>query len=71
MDRLKKFVCIYYDGFNFGYFIRKYPHMKRHVTDLLIGNVFKDSLDEVWDPLYDVQRELIEKKMEPMPMAAS
>jgi flavin-dependent dehydrogenase len=71
MDRLKKFVCIYYDGFNFGYFIRKYPHMKRHVTDLLIGNVFKDALDEVWEPLYDVQRELVEKKMEPMPMAAT
>ena len=70
MDRLKKFVCIYYDGFNFGYFIRKYPHMKRHVTDLLIGNVFKDSLDEVWEPLYEVQRELVEKKAEPMPMAA-
>jgi flavin-dependent dehydrogenase len=71
MDRLKKFVCIYYDGFNFGHFIRRYPHMKRHVTDLLIGNVFKDSLDEVWDPLYEVQRELVEKKMEPMPMAAA
>ena len=71
MDRLKKFVCIYYDGFNFGYFIRKYPHMKRHVTDLLIGNVFKDSLDEVWEPLYDVQRELVEQKMEPMPMASA
>jgi flavin-dependent dehydrogenase len=71
MDRLKKFVCIYYDGFNFGYFVRKYPQMKRHVTDLLIGNVFKDSLDEVWEPLYEVQRELIEKKLEPMPMATA
>ena len=66
MDRLKKFVYIYYDGFNFGQFIRKYPHMKRHVTDLLIGNVFKDSLDEVWEPLYEVQRELNEKKPEPV-----
>ncbi len=70
MDRLKKFVNIYYDGFNFGYFVRKYPHMKRHVTDLLIGNVFKDALDEVWEPLYETQRELVEKKLEPMPMAA-
>ncbi len=58
MERLKKFVYIYYDGFNFGLFIRRYPHMKRHVTDLLIGNVFKDSLDEVWEPLYEVQREI-------------
>lgn len=71
MDRLKKFVCIYYDGFNFGHFVRKYPHMKRHVTDLLIGNVFKDALDEVWEPLYEVQRELVERNLEPMPMAAA
>ena len=44
---------------------------KRHVTDLLIGNVFKDALDEVWEPLYETQRELVEKKMEPMPMASA
>ncbi len=69
MDRLKKFVCIYYDGFNFGYFIRKYPHMKRHVTDLLIGNVFKDSLDEVWAPLYEVQHEINSQKADAMPVA--
>ncbi len=58
MDRLKRLVYAFYDGFSFAAFIRKYPHMKRHITDLLIGDVFKASLDEVWEPMADVQREL-------------
>jgi flavin-dependent dehydrogenase len=58
MDRLKKLVYAFYDGFSFGKFVMKYPHMKRHITDLLIGDVFKDTLDEVWEPMADVQREI-------------
>ncbi len=58
MDRLKKLVYAFYDGFSFAAFVRKYPHMKRHITDLLIGDVFKPTLDEVWEPMADVQREL-------------
>jgi flavin-dependent dehydrogenase len=58
MDRLKRLVYSFYDGFSFAAFVRKYPHMKRHITDLLIGDVFKDSLDEVWEPMAAVQREL-------------
>ena len=63
MERLKKLVYAFYDGFSFGVFIRKYPHMKRHVTDLLIGDVFKETLDEVWEPMEDVQREMKEQEM--------
>jgi flavin-dependent dehydrogenase len=58
MDRLKKLVYAFYDGFSFGKFVMKYPHMKRHITDLLIGDVFKDTLDEVWEPMADVQRDI-------------
>jgi hypothetical protein len=29
--------------------------MRRHVTDLLIGDVFKDTLDEVWEPMQEIQ----------------
>ena len=65
MDRLKRLVYAFYDGFSFGAFIKKYPHLRRHVTDLLIGDVFKDSLDEVWEPMAELQRELnaMEKPM--------
>lgn len=58
MDRIRQLVYAFYEGFNFGIFVRKYPHMKRHITDLLIGDFFKESLDEVWEPLADVQQEV-------------
>jgi flavin-dependent dehydrogenase len=58
MNRLTKLVYAFYDGFSFGAFVKKYPHMRRHITDLLIGDVFKDTIDEVWEPLADVQREM-------------
>jgi hypothetical protein len=60
MNRIRNLVYAFYEGFNFGVFVRKYPDMKRHITDLLIGDVFKDSLDEVWEPLADVQAMAVE-----------
>lgn len=51
MDRIRRLVYAFYDGFNFGAFVRKYPQHKRHITDLLIGDIFKASLDEIWEPL--------------------
>jgi flavin-dependent dehydrogenase len=55
MDRMRRLVCEFYDGFSFGRFIRRYPHLKGHVTDVLIGDVFKDSVDVLW-PLMDGMR---------------
>jgi flavin-dependent dehydrogenase len=48
MDRMRRLVCAYYDGFSFGRFVRRYPHLKGLVTDLLIGDLFKDEVDQVW-----------------------
>jgi flavin-dependent dehydrogenase len=62
MDRVRKLVYAYYDGFSFGRFVARYPHMKRHITDLLIGDVFKTALDEVWEPMAVIQRELDAEK---------
>jgi flavin-dependent dehydrogenase len=58
MDRMRRLVCEYYDGFSFGRFVRRYPHLKGLLTDLLIGDLFKDSLDEVWGPLDSVRAEM-------------
>ena len=52
MDRMRRLVVEYYEGFSFGRFVKKYPQYKGHLTDLLIGDLFKDSLDEVF-PLID------------------
>lgn len=51
MDRMRRLVCAYYDGFSFGRFVKQHPHLKGHLTDLLIGDLFKDSVDAVWEPM--------------------
>ena len=51
VDRMRRLVCEYYDGFSFGGFVRNYPHLKGTVTDLLIGDLFTNSVDKVWQPM--------------------
>lgn len=51
MDRMRRLVCEYYDGFNFGDFIRRFPHHRGSITDLLIGDLFKKELDPVFDDI--------------------
>ena len=56
VDRMRRLVCEYYDGFSFGKFVRNYPTLQGTVTDLLIGDLFTDRVDTVWSPmesLYD------------------
>ncbi len=52
MDRIRRLVCEFYDGLSFGRFVKKHPHLKGLVTDVLIGDVFKDEVDVLW-PLLD------------------
>ncbi len=51
MDRMRRLVCEYYDGFSFGQFVRRFPHLKGKITDLLIGDLFTDRVDAVWKPM--------------------
>lgn len=48
MNRMRRLVCKYYDGFSFGEFIRRFPHHRGNITDLLIGDLFKPELDQVF-----------------------
>ena len=34
VDRMRRLVCEYYDGFSFGNFVRNFPDLKNTVTDL-------------------------------------
>ena len=52
MDRMRRLVCEFYDGLNFGRLVRRNPDKKGLITDVLIGNLFKDEVDELW-PLID------------------
>jgi tryptophan halogenase len=51
IDRMRRLVCEYYDGFSFGRFVRNFPHLKGKLTDLLIGDLFTEAVDEVWAPM--------------------
>lgn len=62
IDRMRRLVCEYYDGFNFGRFVKEYPHLRGKITDLLIGDLFDDHVDVVWGPLeslYDPDKKAI------------
>jgi flavin-dependent dehydrogenase len=52
MDRMRRLVCAFYDGLNFGKLVRRNPHKKGLITDVLIGNLFHDGIDELW-PMID------------------
>jgi flavin-dependent dehydrogenase len=56
VDRMRRLVCEYYDGFSFGNFVRHYPDLKNTVTDLLIGDLFTDRVDKVWAPMESLHR---------------
>jgi flavin-dependent dehydrogenase len=51
VDRMRRLVCEYYEGFSFGQFVRANPHLRGTMTDLLIGDLFTDRVDSVWQPM--------------------
>jgi flavin-dependent dehydrogenase len=51
VDRMRRLVCEFYDGFSFGQLMRNNPELRGTVTDLLIGDLFTDKVDCVWKPL--------------------
>lgn len=57
MARMRRLVCEYYDGFSFGRFVKKHPHLKGHLTDLLIGALFDDKVDDVVAPMDEMRAE--------------
>lgn len=56
MDRMRRLVVEFYAGLNFGRLVRRNPEKKGLITDVLVGNIFKDDVDELW-PLIDAMRE--------------
>ncbi len=56
MERMRRLVCEFYDGFSFGRFVKRYPDLKGHLTDLLIGDLFDAKVDDVVEPM-DLIRE--------------
>ena len=51
IDRMRRLVCEYYGGFSFGNFVRNFPELRGTVTDILIGDLFTNRVDKVWEPM--------------------
>jgi flavin-dependent dehydrogenase len=48
MEALRKLVYAYYDpSFSFGDFLRRYPHCREQLVSMLVGNVYRDPIDEL------------------------
>ncbi len=57
MDRMRRLVCEFYDGLNFGKLIKRHPHLKGTITDLLIGDLFREEVDCVVGPIEELRAE--------------
>jgi flavin-dependent dehydrogenase len=58
MDRMRKLVVEYYEGFSFGRFVKRNPAEKGNLTDLLIGDLFKERFfDETFRLLDEMKAE--------------
>ncbi len=54
IESMRKLVYAFYnEGFSFSQFLRKYPDQRVNVIELLIGNVFKEGVDDVYEPMSD------------------
>lgn len=62
IEAMRRLVYAFYDeGFHFGQMLRKYPHLRRDLTDCLIGNLERD-----FDDLFSAIGEFAEVP-EPLP----
>ena len=52
IESMRKLVYAFYDeGFSFSKFLQKYPDQRVNIINLLIGDVFRNGVDEVYGPL--------------------
>jgi flavin-dependent dehydrogenase len=59
MNRMRRLVCEYYDGFSFGQFVKRFPHHRGGITDLLIGDLFKPELDQIFTDIDSMKEEQV------------
>jgi geranylgeranyl reductase family protein len=52
IESMRKLVHAFYsEGFSFSQFLKKYPEQRVGVINLLIGNVFKEGVDGIYEPM--------------------
>src|SRR5215216_4775688 len=52
IESMRKLVHSFYsEGFSFSQFLKKYPEHRVNIINLLIGDVFKEGVDEIYGPM--------------------
>jgi hypothetical protein len=52
MQSIRKLVYAFYTPeFSFGRFVREHPEFQKNLVDLLIGNVFREGVNDIFDPM--------------------
>lgn len=55
MEAIRKLVYAFYDhDFSFGEFVKEHPECREAIVNLLVGNVYRESVDELFGPLGEV-----------------
>jgi flavin-dependent dehydrogenase len=66
MEALRKLVYVYYDEeFNFAHFLKRFPHRREDLVNLLIGNVFRKPVDEMFEEMSRICRLPEARRLEP------
>jgi geranylgeranyl reductase family protein len=54
IESMRKLVYAFYnEGFSFSQFLRKYPEQRVNIITLLMGDVFKEGVDDIYQPMAD------------------
>lgn len=55
IERMRKIVyAFYHPEFNFGKLVKNHPDLRPTLTDLLVGNLFVDRFDELFDAIREI-----------------
>jgi flavin-dependent dehydrogenase len=57
MERMRRLVCEFYDGLSFGKLVKRHPHLKGTITDMLIGDIFREEVDAIIAPMDELRAE--------------
>ena len=54
IESMRKLCYAFYnEGFSFSQFLQKYPEQRVNIITLLMGNVFKEGVDDIYEPMAD------------------
>lgn len=55
LESFRKLVYAYYtEGFSIGKFMREHPEYRGNLIDLLVGNIFREGIDDIFEPMKGV-----------------